>query len=405
MKSARKWWLAAHLWLGLTLGALFALLGATGSALVFYLELDRWLHPEIRASASGPAATPDAIVAALRRALPARDGPWRIELPLTPGAPLMARYLSAPEKADHAFAPLIVTLDPSTLAITSERFWGEFALTWIYDLHYSLLLGHAGRAAVGYAGLAVLVSLLSGLWLWWPGRGRVAAALRPRLRPGSARRNYDLHVLSGLYGLPLVLVLCLTGAALALPEETRALLRPLSPAAPAPALPPLAATASPAVGATQALEMARRRFPAAEPRWLETPGAHGGPWRIVLHQAGEPGRRFPRTQVWIDPASGALLAERDPRRDGAGDTLLRWLHPLHNGEAFGLPGRLLAFVGGLLPVLLFATGLIRWRQKRRARRAGDSRRSPSAAGAAIDPAFSRPPVSPPAARESPAAGP
>ncbi|RWA51149.1 hypothetical protein AU476_25200 [Cupriavidus sp. UYMSc13B] len=60
---------------------------------------------------------------------------------------------------------------------------------------------------------------------------------------------------------------------------------------------------------------------------------------MILRQPGEPGWRFPRTNVWIDQYSGAVLGIRDPRRNSAADTLLDWLHPLHGGGAFGLPGR------------------------------------------------------------------
>ena len=50
------------------------------------------------------------------------------------------------------------------------------------------------------------------------------------------------------------------------------------------------------------------------------------------------------------------------------------MHPLHNGEAFGLAGRLLAFAGGLLPTLLLVTGWLRWRHKCAARRLSAARR-------------------------------
>jgi uncharacterized iron-regulated membrane protein len=49
--------------------------------------------------------------------------------------------------------------------------------------------------------------------------------------------------------------------------------------------------------------------------------------------------------------------------------VLAWLHPLHNGEAFGLAGRVLACVAGLLPLLLMVTGVQRWADRRRAGRA------------------------------------
>ena len=52
-----------HLWLGLTVGLLWALQGLTGAGLVFHRELDRWAHPE-RAGSAGPMASMDRLVAA-----------------------------------------------------------------------------------------------------------------------------------------------------------------------------------------------------------------------------------------------------------------------------------------------------------------------------------------------------
>jgi uncharacterized iron-regulated membrane protein len=88
---------------------------------------------------------------------------------------------------------------------------------------------------------------------------------------------------------------------------------------------------------------------------------------IRMYRPGEPGFRFPRTRVWIDQYDGRVLASRDGRNRTAGDALLGWLHPLHNGEAFGLAGRLIVLLSGLALTLLFVTGILRWRQKARAR--------------------------------------
>ena len=41
----RRWWLTAHLYLGLTLGGFFVLLGLTGSFIVFYLGIDEAIVP------------------------------------------------------------------------------------------------------------------------------------------------------------------------------------------------------------------------------------------------------------------------------------------------------------------------------------------------------------------------
>lgn len=101
-------------------------------------------------------------------------------------------------------------------------------------------------------------------------------------------------------------------------------------------------------------------FPKAELAWIETPAAATGTVRINLAQPGEPSRRFPRTNVWLDPYTGKVLLVRNGLKDSAGDKVLNWLHPLHGGEAFALPGRVLAFICGFVPALLLITGWRRW---------------------------------------------
>lgn len=46
-RSFRKLWLNIHLYMALTVGFFFALLGVTGSFNVFYLELDALLNPAV----------------------------------------------------------------------------------------------------------------------------------------------------------------------------------------------------------------------------------------------------------------------------------------------------------------------------------------------------------------------
>jgi uncharacterized iron-regulated membrane protein len=288
--------------------------------------------------------------------------------------PIMARYYTPVESVGKHFAPLMLTVDPVTLEVTSSRLWGDYAMTWIYDLHYSLLLEKPGKIAIGIIGLISLISFISGIWLWWPGWAGLKHALKPQLRSGKARLNYDLHVLTGSYGLVFLLILSLTGAALALPDETAMLVKPFSELTSAPKIALTATENASAITADQAVAIAIKQFPQAELRCVETPGlAKQKAWRIALYQDGEPSRRFPRTQVWIDPLTGEILALRDTKQDTGGDVLMHWLHPLHNGEVFGMTGRILVFIAGFLPLLLFVTGLIRWLQKRRARRRVSSR--------------------------------
>ncbi len=368
---ARRLWLDVHLYVGLVLGGLFALLGLTGSVLVFYLGVDEALNPALQVSRPViEAPSPDTVLSRVQALYPEHDGPWRIEMPLDANDALRVRYYNPPETAGRGFAPLMLSLDPDSLQVTSGRLWGDYAVTWLYDLHYTLLLGSAGKTAVGIAGLVLLVSLFSGLYLWWPSRARLGAALKPVLRRGVVRKTYDLHVLSGVYGFVVLAVLALTGSVLALPDEARSVVDSFSPLCPSFRAPAglLEEGATP-IPLAEAVRIAQARFPGAELRWIETPGRAGKPISVRFHQAVEPGRRFPRSQVWVHPASGDILAVRDPLENSGGDTFMDWMHPLHNGEVFGLAGRLLACLGGLLPVLAFVTGWLRWRHKVRARKA------------------------------------
>lgn len=297
--------------------------------------------------------------------------------------PVRVRYYNPPERPGHAFRPLMLNIDPGSMKLTSERYWGEYAMTWIYDLHYSLLAGRTGRTAVGAAGLAMLVSLASGVWLWWPSRRRLWQALRPRLRPGRVRSTWDLHVLTGAYGLALTVTLTATGVCLALPEQMRGLLGAFAalhelpappkglsaatlPSAAAPEGAVSVASTGPSVSLDAAVSAARLALPAAEVRWIETSGADGAPITVRMHRAGDPGRRFPQARVWIHPVSGSVIAVHDLRAAGAGDAFWSWIHPLHNGEGLGSIGRAVAFLGGLLPALLLITGTMRWRQRKNA---------------------------------------
>ncbi len=369
MTLLRKRWLQIHTYLGLSVGLIWVLLGLTGSILVFYLQIDLWLNPETSVQLAPPVVEQQAVFEQLFTQFPTRTDSWRVEMPLYPDRPLMARYYTPVEKIGQGFAPLIVTLDPATLLVTSERFWSDFVVTWIYDLHYKLLLGDVGHVLVGLFGLVSLISLISGIVLWWPGWRKVGTALKWRIRTSSAKKIFDIHILSGSYGLILLFMLSVTGAALSFPTETKVILSPLSGFAEAPVLSQETTVArTRLLTADVAVHLAKQYFPEAELRWIESPGGRQkNSWRVNLYQQGEPSRRFPRTQVWINANTGEVEAVRDGLADTTGDKVRNWLHPLHNGEVFGLVGRWLVFIAGLLPVILFVTGVLRWQQKQRAK--------------------------------------
>jgi len=350
-----------HLWLGLGFGALFVALGLTGSVLAFYPEIDALLHHEIRVEGDAPPDWDRALVT-VRAAFPDKPGPWRFEVTGGSG-PIPARYYDPPERAGHAFRPMMVWLSPDGGGVLRRDYWGEYAMTFVYDLHYRLLLGKTGGQVLGWSGFALLALLVSGLWAWWP-RGSWAKALRFKSAAHPQRRLRDWHKLTGLAGLGFLALLTATGIMLELPDESDAALGAVG--LPVDAMPHVhGAPAGVRVRITQALRVADAALPGARVAWIETPPASGGAYRLRMQVAGDPSRRFPHSFVWVDAVDGRVLAVHDSRRASAGSTLMNWLHPLHDGSAGGALGRLLVVLSGLVPAVLFVTGWRRWRARRR----------------------------------------
>ncbi len=350
-----------HLWMGLSLGALFVLLGLSGSILVFYPEIDAVLNPVVQSSVT---VRPDwdKSLRTVRAAFPNKHGPWRFEVTGKAGA-IPARYYNPPETSGRDFAPLMVWLSPDGARVLRHDYWGNYAMTFIYDLHYRLLGGKAVGKGVGYAGIGIVLLLLTGLWAWWP-RGTWSKALRFKQRGSPIRLYRDVHKLTGLGGAVFLFILTITGVMLELPDESDAALASVA----GPVDPPVHAASRQAadgpISVNRVVKAAKDALPAARLAWIEVPGEDGGPFRIRMEQPGDPSVRFPHSFVWIDQSTGAVLAVQDSQKAGRATTINNWVHPLHDGSVAGLSSRIVAFLAGLIPLLLFVTGWKRYRMRK-----------------------------------------
>lgn len=356
-----------HLWLGVGAGAILVLLGLTGSALVFYQEIDRLLHPEIAQTASGEAPGWDSPVwtealTTLRAHWPERHGNWRFEVTGQAG-PIPVRYQTA--GSGHHVLRTMVWLSADGKQILRAQDWGDYLMTWIYDLHMALRLDEAGRRLVGWMGAASFALVLSGLWAWWP-KSSWQQAFRYKTGAHPIRTLRDFHKLTGLMSLVVLGALIVTGWMLAWPAETRwvlsGLFGPVTQVAAQKSLP----GTGPNIGIAQMLQVAHARLPESRLVWLEVPGSPEGAYMVRVQQPGDPSDRFPHSYVYIDQRSAKILAMQDQASFAWSNKITNWLHPLHDGSAGGLAGRILIFAIGWIPLLLWITGLLRWRHRRKA---------------------------------------
>lgn len=363
-----------HLWLGLALGLPFLVLAFTGSALVFYVEIDALLNPAARTVSAGPAPdwnSPvwDQALRTARARWPEASGKWSFEVTGQAG-PIPARYYppSSAHGHSHGVDPLMVWFSRDGQQVVRQARWGDYLMTWLYDVHRNLLAGDTGNYVVGWIGVASLQLLITGLIVWWP-RGSWRKALAYKRQASPIRRLYDLHKLAGLYSLALLLILTATGALLALPAEKGWLLGKLvAPMTPVPT-PVSTAKTGVQIPVAQALSAAHAALPDAQVRWVDVPGPGDGVFRIRARVPHDPTTRFPTSFVFVDQYSGAVLAVHDMRQGSASTAVNAWIRPLHDASVGGLATRILGVLIGFVPAVLFVTGFLRWRKRAAARRA------------------------------------
>lgn len=366
----KKSWLLLHLYVGLFGGALFVLTSLTGSCLVFYKAIDEWLNSDQLIRTPGSTRPLSEILAGARSVHPEWSVPDTLIFPLHERDSFHA-WFKNPEVGPAEVQWHVVAIDPSTARPLSDRRWGAFFVSVIYELHQELLLGRPGEIFVGLMALLLLLSIISGLYLWWPRPGKLRQALSFHSGGSLIRRHYDFHKLTGLVGALLLTLLALTGFYLEFPHLVTPVVKWFSPVRDtSPEEQPQSElqVGAPKLPLEQALAIARSTFPDAQPMWIGLPQHERDSYSVGLRQPGEVRQAGGQTEVWIDQYSGMVRRITDWRLFTRGETFLSWLFPLHNGEAFGLTGRWMVFAAGFTPLLLYGTALRMWWLKRDAHR-------------------------------------
>nr|WP_246503880.1 PepSY-associated TM helix domain-containing protein [Plastoroseomonas arctica] len=346
-----RWDVRVHRWLGLLLGVWFAFAGVTGAVLVFWKPIEdlEFGAPVPRAGAALPL---EALVAAALARHPGGDA-FRIFLPERAGETPRVEILRA------GGGRVSVHVDAVSGAVVSERAWGGATIHWLYDLHSGGIIGRNGVVTVGVVGVALVVLALLGLVMWVRYAWRpLRDAIWPRAGLRGLRRLRNLHRPAGLwFALPLMLAAA-TGFGLAFPEIVRDLLPPLLEAAP----PSRRVTGSgKPMTLAEALAAAETAMPGWRGAWIELPEPGGAPDSVLRMRPADPARLDGIAQVFVALDSGELkVTPAAPV-----ERVRAWIMALHNGQAFGLAHQMAIILLGLVPALLFATGFLAWRRRRR----------------------------------------
>lgn len=348
-RRLRSWLKTLHLWLGLTLGLLLALVTLSGSVLLFEQPLFAATHPALVARPLPDLATQGHALSVMLATPEARA--WR-------GVTLPDRDLPVWQAQERTGSRAYY--DAATGALVWRRPARGDLLLLLLDWHTHLLGGDVGETVLGIVACAGLFMLVSGVWLYWPGRRRALRHLRPHTQPPLLRWA-SFHRVVGVVGLPLLIVMIGTGTTMAYRGAVRnglaaAFAEPARPRPPK--LPPVQG----AVDWAAVLSAAQAAAPDAAITRLMLPSKDNG---TVVARLRRPGEWNPagRSSLWLDPHTVTVVGGDDATTLGTGSRLANALFPIHSAAVGGLTWRIVASIGGLLPTFLLVTGVLFWRRR------------------------------------------
>jgi uncharacterized iron-regulated membrane protein len=251
----------------------------------------------------------------------------------------------------------LVWIDPASAEVLDVQSGNEGAVRFLHVLHGSLMIPGAGRQLVGWIGLFMLVSSLTGLWLWWPALGGLRRGLRWRRQP---RTSANLHHMTGFWiALPLAM-LSLTGVWISFPGVFAGGASAPAAAKAPPSGPPLPIERprlDPEVAGALAVAKGEGAL-----RSIAWPTTQNPQWAVTVRA---PGLR--PVDYKVDDTNGEATAQ-PPRPETLARAMRRW----HDGDGMGIVWQIVIFLGGIAPALLAATGIVMW-LRTRGWRAGKAR--------------------------------
>jgi len=376
LKHRRKLWLKVHLWLGLLFGAYLAVIGLTGSILVFHDEIDEWLAPELM-TVEPPSETSAyrslaAIIAASSAAMPSDAKQAFAVYPRNGYAAFRIRYAleataGATEFWEVSVDPYRATVLGKRLRWATDRILPSTFIDFVFFLHYSLFLGENGELLVSLIGALSIISVLTGVLVWWPLTGKWRQAFTLKRKASAKRFVFDLHKTSGIYSTLVLLPVLFSGIYITEPKYLVPVVELFSPATYRYWFQSDPNGAGPALGMADALAIADRLYPDGRTHMIYGAMQPTSTFTVCKNGIERAGSLLARRCVVMDKYSGKVLDVDDPTFGTAGEVFSQWQWPLHSGQAFGWAGRVSVCISGVILLILFVTGVIRWQHKREAR--------------------------------------
>lgn len=358
-RRALKAWFLVHKWTSLVCTVFMLLLCITGLPLIFHHEIDHALgyteEPPPMPGASRDADL-DGIAAAARERQPGDVVQFLVREPDEPDA-WFVRLGTTPASADMS---AFFTFDARTGEFLNDYPLEQGIMNVMLRLHVDMFAGLPGNLFLGFMGLLLVASLVSGAVLYGP-------YMRKRqfgeVRRGRSRRIkwLDLHNLLGIVTLVWFLVVGATGVinTLSIPifgQWQATQLEEMT--APYRDRPPVTET----VDLDEVLQAARQAEPDKELSFMAFPGNEfASPHHFTAFMQGDTALTSKLLKPVLIDARTAEVVDSRPLPWYVSMLLLS--QPLHFGDYGGMPLKILWALLDLITIVVLGSGVYLWARK------------------------------------------
>lgn len=355
-----------HKQAGIWLALFFIILGLTGSILVFMHDLEPVIHTDLlkpdRPTDAFERTNLDTAIATFN----ARKLHDHRVLRIYPPAIKNNVYRIVTSRVDpesrkfkgdfffHYISPYNAEYLGKHLVKTHNRFrWSMPIMRLLVQIHAQLMVGGYGILFIGLVGIAFFVTTLIGFYLWLPKNWSKAFSIS--WKSNLTRVMFDLHKQIGFWAGLVLLLITSTGIYHAFPDEVIAIVKKVLPYENTSTFTKQQVIDLP-INIQAYADYVSHVYPDGKNMRVHLQNLEKDRITVTISQPKEINVYEGKTYLEFEYSSGYLIKHQEPKTTPLGRRLINWMLPLHNGEAFGLLGKILFSIIGLMPLVLFVTG-------------------------------------------------
>ncbi|AVR47298.1 PepSY domain-containing protein [Christiangramia fulva] len=350
LKIARK----IHLYLGLTCGLIASISGLTGALYVWQPEIMAALNPQLLNVDSFNDISEEKLLKTSQTLYKThQDSIGKIFLPYREQQSISIIFRDGKTFYYH----------PRTGELLGEKSASILFFEDLLRIHRSLGIPKIGKYIVGGSAILFFLFLLSsGFFLWWKKYNlNFKKGIKIKWKRNKKRFNYDVHKSLGFFFFIPLLIIAFSGAYFTYNTYYKKGLKVLDSFQNISLDKKI--TQENTLDIHQLLENPNKRYSL---RAIYFPEASNPAYqfRYIQNRFIVPGLR--KTRELKLNEMGKVLSSTSFYSDPLSEQIALQFYPVHIGEIVGLPGRILVFISGFIPVILFITGLrfYFWRERK-----------------------------------------